>query len=388
MATTAFIGARLILPDREVLDHALLVEGSTITAIVPLSDVPTNADRLDLGGLVLAPGFIDVQVNGGGGVLFNDDPSADTIDKIGRAHLPYGTTSFLPTLISDTEEKMAAALSAADDARTRSIGGAIGLHLEGPFLNADKRGIHDAAHFRALSDETVATLAAFDAGHLMLTVAPEQVSAATVRQLTEAGVLVSAGHTAATYEQTISTLNAGLRGFTHLYNAMPPMLSRAPGPVAAALESDAWCSIIADGHHVSDTMLKLAIRAKSDGRIMLITDAMSSIGTNRELFKLGDKRIFVRDGHCVDENGTLAGAHLTMIGAVENAVMCLGQSLVSAVRMASLEPARFLKCEHLRGSLSPGRRADLVAWDDTFSVIVSAKADELSSFHENFSQPA
>ncbi len=322
-------------------------------------------------GALIVPGFIDVQVNGGGGVLFNDDVSADAISQIGAAHARFGTTSFLPTLISDNAAAFSGALDAATEAIGRAVPGALGLHLEGPFLNEAKKGIHDATHFRQLDDHTMSMLTAWQHGPLMLTLAPEIVGTESIKSLSDAGVLVSAGHTNATYEQTRQALEHGLKGFTHLYNAMPPLHSRNPGPIAAALESDAWCGVIADGHHVSPSMLNLAIRAKADGRIMLVSDAMAVAASDLETFDLNGTKINVQDGRCVDKDGTLAGSSITMVDAVRYLVNEMNQPLEQALRMASSEPAAFLGLGHVLGKLAPGYRANFAVLSPDLEVIAS-----------------
>lgn len=375
MTTTALVGGTILRPACALSDHALLLKGREIEAIVPLSDIPQAAERHDIGGLTVAPGFIDLQVNGGGGVLFNDAPTAASIARIAEAHRPFGTTSLLPTLISDTAEKMAEARAATAEAIQQATPGVIGLHLEGPFLSTKKHGIHDPHHFRQLADAS--DLAPPEGGRLMMTVAPEEVPAAVIRDLTARGIRVAAGHTNATYDQAREALLAGVTGFTHLFNAMPPMLSREPGVVAAALESDAWCTLIADGHHVDDAMLRLAIRAKIDGRMILVTDAMSCAGTDSKSFKLGDKLIRIRTGRCEDDAGTLAGSNLTMIAAVRHAVEKLRLPLHKAVSMASHQPAAFLGIENKRGTIRAGALADLIFLDTALNVVAVAQDGNL-----------
>ncbi|MEM1381223.1 MAG: N-acetylglucosamine-6-phosphate deacetylase [Pseudomonadota bacterium] len=369
MTQRAITDAVLLTPEKVFTGHALVLDGSRIHDIVPEEKLSAQIPKLPLPGTTIAPGFIDLQVNGGGGVLFNDNPSPETIAQIGAVHRKFGTTAFLPTLISDTLAKVDAALSAVARGQAAGIPGLIGLHLEGPFLAPGKKGIHDADHFTSLSDDTQAKLITHNVERLLLTLAPETVDTETISALAKSGIRVAAGHTEATYAQTKAALAAGLSGFTHLFNAMPPMLSRAPGPIPAALESDAWCSIIADGHHVADPMLRLVLRAKSDGRIVLVSDAMSTVGSEQTEFNLGGKTIWVEGTRLVDAEGTLAGAHLTMLGAVRHCVETLDVPIDQAVRMATAEPADFLQIADQRGRLSPGLAADLVVLSDTLAVI-------------------
>ncbi|NNU14719.1 N-acetylglucosamine-6-phosphate deacetylase [Parvularcula sp. ZS-1/3] len=373
----ALIGADILLRDGSLKDHALILSGGVIDAIAELRDVPSDIETVDLGGLTIAPGFIDLQVNGGGGVLFNDAPTKDSAVAIAEAHRPYGTTSLLPTLISDTTAKIEAARGAIDEALGEGMPGIIGLHLEGPFLAPEKRGIHDDRHFLPLTEDFASGLTAPKGGSLMVTLAPECTTPGAIAALTRNGAIVSAGHTVADYETTRAAISSGVTSFTHLFNAMPQMVSRQPGPIAAALESGAWCGLIADGHHVSDAMLRLAIRAKSDGCCYFVTDAMSTVGSDSKSFSLGEKTIREDAGKLTDDAGTLAGSALTMIDAVRHGCQRLGLSLHDAVRMASTEPARLLGIDHQRGLLAPGRRADLVLLDHDLSIVSVLLAEEM-----------
>jgi N-acetylglucosamine-6-phosphate deacetylase len=317
---------------------------------------------------LLAPGFIDVQVNGGGGVLFNDDPSVASIAAIGKAHRRFGTTGFLPTLISDDLEVVARAIEATRAAIESRVPGVLGVHIEGPFLNADRRGVHDAAKLRSLDAAAVELLSTPHGGLTMVTLAPERTTPELIRALSDAGVIVSAGHTNATFAELQPALAAGLRGFTHLFNAMSPLTAREPGAVGAALASDdAWCGLIVDGHHVHPEVMKLALRAKRHDRLMLVTDAMPSVGSDLTSFRIQGRLITVAGDKIMDESGGLAGAHLDMATAVRNAVKLLGAGLADALFMGSRSPAEFLRLENL-GRLAPGKRANLVLLDDDLQV--------------------
>ena len=300
-------------------------------------------------------------MNGGGDVLFNDDPTPQGIEHIVRAHSQFGTTGLLPTLISDTPEKMHAAI----DAVQRSIPtnpSVLGIHLEGPFLSPEKPGIHDPAMFRPPSTQDAEELTARRAGVTLVTLAPEQVPEGFVAQLAEAGVRVSLGHSMATYAQAKAALAQGLTGFTHLFNAMRGPETREPGPAVACLESPgAWFGMIVDGHHVDPAMLRLALRGAA--RPMLVTDAMPPVGGSRSTFMLCGQEISVRNGRCTSADGTLAGAHLDMASAIRSCVDLLGVPLTEALRFASAEPASFLGLGGTLGRIAPGYRADLVAFD-------------------------
>jgi N-acetylglucosamine-6-phosphate deacetylase len=349
-------------------DAAVVIEGADIAHLVPRSELPDAIALRELPqGAWLAPGFIDLQVNGGGDVLFNDRTSPDGIRAIAAAHRRFGTTALLPTLISDTRPTMEAALAALA-AVVDEEPGILGLHLEGPFISPERPGVHDLRVIRVPTPEDLALLTAPRRGALLVTLAPERVPAGFVAALARAGVRVSLGHSDATYAQTRDALAEGVTGFTHLFNAMPPLASRAPGPIAAALESSAAFGMIVDGVHVDPVMLRLALRGTA--RPMLVTDAMPPVGGRRPGFRLYGEDITVRDGRCTRADGTLAGAALDMASAVRNCVNLLQVPLWQALRFAARHPAEFLGLGDRLGRLAPGCRADLVAfWPEEVRVI-------------------
>ena len=366
----AIINARIFTPEGIVPGHTIVWENGRIVQVCPDDQCPAGVDiQADLGGALLVPGFIDLQVNGGGGVLFNDDPSVEAIRQIGEAHRQYGTTGFFPTLISDDEAKMQRAIAAVSDAMAQGVPGVLGIHLEGPFLNPEKRGVHDRAHIRPLEERALDLLCSLSRGKTIVTLAPEMTRPDRIETLVRRGVIVCAGHSLANYEQTKQALDAGLCGFTHLFNAMPQLLSRDPGMIAAALEdARAWCGIIVDGHHVHPAMLRLALRAKTDGCFCLITDAMPSVGQVDKNFRLGDEEIIVENGRCVTRDGVLAGSDLDMMSAVRNSVEMLGLSLETALAMASRHPAACVGLADQIGALKPGLRADFVSLSEDLKV--------------------
>jgi N-acetylglucosamine-6-phosphate deacetylase len=360
---------------RVMTDHglrdglAVVLAGDRIARLCPLEELPAKLRRHDLGGGRLLPGFIDVQANGGGGLLFNDSPTVESIAAIGAVHRRFGTTGFLPTLISDEFAIVGKAIAAVREAMRRGVPGVFGVHIEGPFLNSEMKGIHDAAKLKRMDDAGLDLLTSLGVGKTLVTLAPEIAGAAMIGRLAKAGVSVSAGHTNASYGQTISALDAGLTGFTHLFNAMSPIASRAPGVVGAALSDErSWCGIIVDGQHVDPVVLKLALKCRPVSRFMLVTDAMPCVGTNLKSFTLQGKTITVRNGACFDERGRLAGSDLDMATAVRNAVGLLGVSLADASRMASRNPAEFLGLGEELGRIAPGYRADLVLLDEDLAV--------------------
>jgi N-acetylglucosamine-6-phosphate deacetylase len=368
--TIAITGARVLLDAGFVYDHAVRIDAGRIVAIVPARDLPTGDDRYDASGLTLLPGFIDAQNNGGGGVLFNDDPSVAAIRAIAAAHRRFGTTGFLPTLISDDLDVVRRGVAAVDAAIAAGVPGVIGIHIEGPFLNSDRKGIHDPSKLRTLDEEGLAVVTALRTGRTLVTLAPERTTTAMLRRLAAAGIVVAAGHTDGSYADIRAALDNGLTGFTHLFNAMSPLTSREPGAVGAALEDlHSWCGLIVDGRHVDPVTMRLALRCRPHNRFMLVTDAMPSVGMIDKRFMLQGQEVQVVDGVCMNADGTLAGADLDMATALRNAVAMLDIPLETAARMASTYPAAFLRLEHEVGRIAPGLRADLVLLDESLHVV-------------------
>jgi N-acetylglucosamine-6-phosphate deacetylase len=368
--TVALINGR-VLTDEGFLDgRAVLLEGKRILDVVAANDARVgNARTHDLAGGLLLPGFIDSQVNGGGGLLFNDTPDVATIEAIGRAHRRFGTTSFLPTLISDDLSVVAAAIAAVDAAIAAGVPGVEGIHIEGPFISQARKGAHDSAHIRALGKEHVALLSSLRHGRTLVTLAPERASLDTIARLRDAGVVIAAGHSNASYADIVEALGHGVRGFTHLFNAMSPLQSREPGVVGAALhDQESWCAIIVDGWHVHPVTLQVGLASKRHDRFMLVTDAMPNVGTELTSFQLQGRHIEVVGGRCVDELGTLSGSALDMASAVRNAIELLGLPVETAIRMASTYPAEFLGLGDQLGRIAPGYRANLVLADAALRV--------------------
>ena len=367
---SALVNGRILTAAGLVSGTVVLISGSRIEALTDLTDSRCrDAVMVDLQGQLLLPGFIDVQVNGGGGVLFNDDPSLETIQAIGAAHRRFGTTGFMPTLISDDLDTIGQAIAAVQSALDSGFPGVLGIHIEGPFLNWARRGVHDPKHLRLLETGLVSLLCRLRSGRTLLTLAPEMTTTDMIAALAQAGVLISAGHSNATYAETTAAIAHGVRGFTHLFNAMARLEPRQPGIVGAALyDTGTWCGIIVDGHHVDPVMLKLALRCKRHDRFMLITDAMPPVGSSLSSFVLQGKTISVADGVCSDASGTLAGTALDMATAVRNAVSLLDLNITEAARMASEYPAEFLGLGHELGRIAPGYRANLTLLNDDLEV--------------------
>lgn len=366
---TALCNARVLTPDGFVEGLAVLMQDGLIADLVAVEALPADAIRHDLDGAALVPGFIDAQVNGGGGVLFNNDTSVEAIRAIAQAHRRFGTTGLLPTLISDDAEVMARAVEATREAIAQGVPGVLGLHLEGPYLAPARKGTHDAGKFRVPDADEIAMATSLDNGVTLLTLAPEQVPADTIRAMVARGAIVVAGHTAGTYEQIRAGIDAGVSGFTHLYNAMSPLQGREPGAVGAALEDDGcWCGVIADGVHVHPASLRVALAAKPRGKVFLVTDAMPMVGSDDPAFDLYGETITAVDGVVRNAAGSLAGSALDMATAVRNSVRLVGVPLEEAARMASTYPAEFLGLGDTHGRIAPGYRADLVALDADLQV--------------------
>ena len=374
-------GARLFTGEMMLDGHSLLIEDGEILDLIPRDTAPqARVVALPAGSLV-APGFIDTQVNGGGGALLNDTPTVDAVRTIVAAHRRYGTTGLLPTLITDAADKMHAAATAVAAAMGDRASGVLGLHLEGPFLSLERRGVHSPAFVRLPTPDDLAYLVElpneFPGGKVLLSLAPEIVSDEDIGALAEAGMLLAGAHSAASYARTTEAIRAGLRGFTHLFNAMPPVANREPGIAGAALLSaETWCGIIVDGIHVHPAALKLALAAKRRGKLMLVTDAMTPLGTDATSFQLYGATIHRRDRKLVTDDGTLAGADLDMAQAVRNCIGLLGLPRDEALRMASLYPAQFLGMSDRRGRLGSGYLADMVLLDQSTHVLGTWVAGE------------
>lgn len=352
-------------------DMALLISEGKITALLPDRQLPLSLPRYPLGGALVSAGFIDLQLNGCGGVMFNTDISQTTLAKMQCTNLASGTTSFLPTLITSCDHDIKQAINAVSAYMAEYQYQVLGLHLEGPYINVERKGIHPAPHIRPLDKSMLALLCQHAAVIAKVTIAPECHSAAQIQQLANAGILVALGHTAASYEQAMAGIKAGIGFATHLYNAMSPTSNgRTPGVVGAVYDSPAlYAGIIVDGIHVHPANIRLAHQVMKD-KLCLVTDGTAAAGAPPELseFDFCGTKVFIRDGQCVDEQGTLGGSSLTMIEGVRNLVSLAGLPLEEALRMASLYPARALGMSDVLGSIAPGKVANLVILNNQLEV--------------------
>lgn len=352
---------------------ALVVGDGKVEGIAAPDDLPAGLPVVDADGSTLAPGFVDLQVNGGGGVLFNDAPDVRTIRTICAAHGRFGTTSLLPTLITDTRGATRAALEAGARAVQEGVPGFAGIHLEGPHLSVPRKGAHSADLIRRMDDGDVELLLSMRPAlpALMMTCAPESVTREQVARLSAAGIRISLGHSDCSHATAVSYAASGARLVTHLFNAMSPLGHREPGLVGAALDCGSLSAgLICDGIHVDPAAMRIALRAKAGpGRIFLVTDAMATIGTDLGGFELNGRRVYRRDGRLVLADGTLAGADIDMAASVRILHCKVGVRLDTALAMASFNAAEALAIGDGRGRLAPGAAADIVELDDGLQVV-------------------
>ncbi|MEZ9723015.1 N-acetylglucosamine-6-phosphate deacetylase [Vibrio splendidus] len=349
-------------------DHAVVIENELIKKVCPISELPERIEVLDLNGANLSPGFIDLQLNGCGGVMLNDEITADTMQIMHKANLKSGCTSFLPTLITSSDEDMREVIAAAREYHNQYQNQSLGLHLEGPYLNVAKKGIHSVDHIRKSDNEMIELICKNNDLVAKVTLAPELNDPEHIERLRKAGVVVSIGHTNATYAEARQGFESGITFATHLFNAMTPMVGREPGVVGAIYDTpDVYAGIIADGFHVDYANIRIAHKIKGE-KLVLVTDATAPAGANMEYFIFVGKKVYYRDGKCVDENGTLGGSALTMIEAVQNTVEHAGIALDEALRMATLYPATAIGVESKLGRIKKGMVANLAVFDRDFNV--------------------
>lgn len=362
-----------IFTGHQVLDnHAVVIANGLIEDIRPIADLPAGLPQRDVGGAFIAPGFIDLQLNGCGGVQFNDSLDAisvQTLKIMQQTNQKSGCTSFLPTLITSSDTSMKQAVEVMRAYLTQHRHQALGLHLEGPWLNMIKKGTHDAAFIRQPTQELVDFLCQNADVITKITLAPEKVKPSVIHQLIAAGIVVSAGHSNATWAQAKQGFAAGIRFATHLFNAMPYLTGREPGLVGAVYDApEVYCGIIADGLHVDWANIRNSKRIKGD-KLVLVTDATAPAGADIDQFIFAGKTIYYRNGLCVDDNGTLSGSALTMIEAVRNSVEHAGIPLDEAIRMATLYPARAIGIDKQLGSIESGKVANLVVFNRDYHIL-------------------
>ena len=349
-------------------EHAVIIENDQIQSVIPIAELPQDVEVKDLAGANLSPGFIDLQLNGCGGVMLNDAITPETMQIMHQANLKSGCTSFLPTLITSSDEDMRTAISAAREYQNQYQNQSLGIHLEGPYLNVAKKGIHNVDFIRP-SDESMVDFICANADIIAkVTLAPEQNDPNHIARLKAAGIVVSIGHTNATYAEARKGFEAGITFATHLFNAMTPMVGREPGVVGAIYDTpEVYTGIIADGFHVDYANIRIAHKIKGE-KLVLVTDATAPAGANIDHFIFVGKKVYYRNGKCVDENGTLGGSALTMIEAIQNSVEHAGIALDEALRMATLYPATAIGVEDRLGRIRKGMVANLTIFDRDFKV--------------------
>ncbi|WP_333004161.1 N-acetylglucosamine-6-phosphate deacetylase [Vibrio coralliilyticus] len=351
-----------------LVDHAVVIKDQLIDSVCPVADLPQGLETLDLNGANVSPGFIDLQLNGCGGVMFNDEITAETMQVMHKANLKSGCTSYLPTLITSSDEDMRQAIAAARDYHAQYQNQSLGLHLEGPYLNVMKKGIHSVDYIRPSDDSMISFICENADVITKVTLAPEHNAPEHIQQLKDAGIIVAIGHTNATYAEARKGFESGITFATHLFNAMTPMVGREPGVVGAIYDTpDVYAGVIADGFHVDYANIRIAHKIKGE-KLVLVTDATAPAGADMDYFIFVGKKVYYRDGKCVDENGTLGGSALTMIEAVQNTVEHVGIALDEALRMATLYPAKAIGVEEQLGRVKQGMVANLAIFDRDFKV--------------------
>ena len=364
----ALLGSQIFCGERFYDDHALLVEGKSIIDIVVKNNIPGNFNKIELDEGILAPGFIDLQVNGGGGVLFNNSPNKESLNTIIKAHQFFGTTSVMPTVISDSLEVLEQCIKTVTE-EIKNNSSLLGIHIEGPFFNIKYRGVHQKKYISSINSDYLNLFESLKGFPVMLTLAPECISSQQLKHLTSLGIKTLAGHSDASYDELDDAIKNGLDGFTHLFNAMSQISAREPGVVGAALHfENTFASIIVDLHHVHPSLIQLAYQLKPKGKLFFISDSMATIHHGKPSFELYDEVVNESDGRLVNSEGKLAGSSITQIDAVKNAYQKCNIPLNQALAMASRYPAKYLGIANHLGSLKPGYRADLVHFDSNFKV--------------------
>jgi N-acetylglucosamine-6-phosphate deacetylase len=360
---------RLFDGEQWLEQHCVVIENGLVSQLLPNNQLSTAIETTTVNVGTVAPGFIDLQVNGGGGVMLSDKPCRESVDIMTAAHRLGGTTSMMPTALSETIDNQNACVTAVRMAREQGNHGVLGIHLEGPFFDSEKRGAHAANMIRTLTEDDIAWLGSLTDLRLIVTLAPEHTQPGQIQSLTAAGIHVFAGHTNANYEQLSAAAQQGLRGITHLFNAMSPLTGREPGAVGAALDNDQlWVGVIADNHHVHPVNIRLAQKIKPRGKLFLVTDAMATVGCADKTFEMYGEKIQEKEGKLINRDGVLAGSAITMMDAVRIANTVAGIPLEETLRMAAAYPAGLLRCDKQLGFIRPGYRADMVHFDEDFKV--------------------
>ena len=364
----ALIGAQLFSGKEFFDNRALLIDGENIIDIINEHDIPKNFEIQKLNGGILSPGFIDLQVNGGGGKLFNNSPDKESLNTIIEAHQHFGTTSIMPTVISDSLNvlKRCTTTISEEIENNKSL---LGVHIEGPFFNVKYRGVHQKQYINTINSDYLNLFENLKDFPVMLTLAPECISTKQLKHLKSLGFKILAGHTDASYDQLEEAIKYGLDGFTHLFNAMGQISAREPGVVGSALTFDnATASVIVDLHHVHPSLIQMAYKQKPQGKLFFVSDSMATIHHGEPSFELYDEIVSESKGRIINSEGKLAGSSITQIDAIKNAYQSCNIPLNEALAMASRYPAEYLGVANYLGSLKSGYRADLTHFDLDFQV--------------------
>ena len=364
----AITGAK-IFSDHKLLDNkALLIDGENIIGIVAKNDIPDNIKIQQLNGGILSPGFIDLQVNGGGGKLFNNSSDKESLDEIIKAHQHFGTTSIMPTVISDSLNVLQRCTSTISNEinNNKSL---LGVHIEGPFFNVKYRGVHQKQYINTINNDYLNLFESLQGHPVMLTLAPECISIKQLKHLKSLGFKILAGHTDASYDQLEEAIKYGLDGFTHLFNAMGQISAREPGVVGSALNfNNTAASIIVDLHHVHPSLIEMSYKQKPKGKLFFVSDSMATINHGEPSFELYDEVVSESNGRLINSEGKLAGSSITQIDAIKNAYTSCNITLSDAIAMATSYPAEYLGVDDYLGSLKANYRADLAHFDIDFNV--------------------
>lgn len=350
-----------------LINHAVIIENELIKSITPVAEIANNIEIIDLNGANLSPGFIDLQLNGCGGVMFNGAETQQTLETMQIANLKSGTTSYLPTFITDKNEGMVRAIKVTREYINKTPNEVLGLHLEGPYINQAKKGIHRQAFIRQADPETVELICANADIIKKVTLAPEKVPTDIIKQLSKSGIVVSLGHTNATYQQASEAIIHGASCATHLFNAMTSITGREPGVVGAVYDNNIYAGIIVDGFHVAYENIRLSKKIMGE-KLILVTDATAPAGAEIEEFDFVGTTVYYKDGKCFGQDGTLGGSAVTMIESIEQCVKFVGIALDEALRMATLYPAKVIKVDSKLGSISAGKIANLAIFNNDFKI--------------------
>ncbi len=361
----AIVNSTIISNGQFIRNKGVIIENGYIVDILDQNEISRNIETIDLQGVFLSPGFIDLQVMGAGGAFLGSFPSGKTLETMEKELLRQGTTGFLPTIATNSPEVMEQAIEAAVNYRSQAMGNFLGLHLEGPYINPSNKGAHPEKLIKKASVPEVSRLLEMARGEIkMMTIAPELQDEAVIQYLLEHSVALSMGHSGASYEEALQFLTGLRKTVTHLFNGMPPLHHRNPGLIPAVFSEKPYTSIVVDGIHVAYPMVRMAKEILGES-LFLITDAATPAteGLYRHTFK-NDRYVTVD----LNGNETLSGSILTMLKAVQNCVEHVGISLPEAVNMATLYPARVIGRECKKGLVKKGYEAHLVAFDHDYQI--------------------